>query len=93
MNLAEWQSERLRMVHAGRTDYGKGLDDVTVFAYHFWSEDGYDEAFSRVECAIRETWLHCGSMRTVLAVNCVRPCVERFAAAFPCVDVQGEESP
>ena len=92
MNLTEWQNERLRMVHAGRTEYSKGPDDVTVLAYHFWNEDGYDDAFSRVECAIREAWLHCGLMRTVLAVNCVRPCVERFAAAFPCVEVQVEES-
>ena len=92
MNLAEWQNERLRMIHSGRTDYGKGPDDVTVLAYHFWNEDGYDEAFSRVECAIRETWLHCGSMRTVLVLNMIRPCVERFAAAFSRVEVQVEPS-
>lgn len=90
MNLAEWQNVRLHTVHAGRRDYGAGNRDVTVLAYHFWNVDGYESAFARVECAIRETWLHCGMMKTVLVVNAMQPCVERFAAAFPSVEVQVE---
>lgn len=92
MNLAEWQDVRLHKVHSGRMDYGVGHRDVTVLAYHFWDLEEYGSVFARVESAIRETWLHCGLMRTVLVVNAMRPCVERFAAAFPCVDVQVERT-
>ena len=92
MTLAEWQKDRLQGVHTNREAYGTGREDVTVLAYHFWDESGYGEAFSRLECAIRETWLRCGMMTTVLVVNMMRPCVERFAAAFSRVEVQVEPS-
>ena len=92
MTLVEWQKDRLQSVHANRVAYGTGREDVTVLAYHFWGETGYGEAFSRLECAIRETWLRCGMMTTVLVVNMMRPCIERFAAAFSRVEVQVEPS-
>ena len=91
-NLKKWQKIRLHTIHAGRMDYGEGNRNVTVLAYLFCAEDSYDEAFSRIECAVRETWLHCGTMKTVLVVNVVRPCVESFAAAFPNVKIQVEKS-
>ena len=90
MNLAEWQNGRLHTVHAQRSGYGVGTRDVTVLAYHFWNNEGCESAFARVECAIRETWLCCGMMKTVLVVNAMHSCVERFAAAFPDVEVQVE---
>jgi hypothetical protein len=90
--LTEWQIERLKTIHENRLDYGTGRDDVTVLAYHFWTDEGYDAAFKRVECAVRETWLKCGSMKTVLVVNKVRDCVKKFAECFPSVSVQKEES-
>lgn len=83
--------ERMRDVHCGRTSYAKGRDDVTVLAYHFWNDEGYDDSFVRVECAVRETWLHCGMMKTVLVVNQVKDCVRRFAEAFPVVSIQEEK--
>ena len=92
MNLAEWQNDRLATIHRGRIDYGHGRDDVTVVAYHFWNEDGFERAFRRVECAIRETWLHCGMMKTVVVVNRAMPCIAAFADAFPAVSVQVEPS-
>ena len=90
--LAEWQRSRLRTIHATRSCYAEGRDDVTILAYHFWGNEGYDEAFRRVECAVRETWLHCGMMKTVLVVNRVRECVRVFAEKFTCVSVQEEKT-
>lgn len=92
MTLTEWQNVRLATIHRDKEDYGNGRDDVTVVAYHFWQDDGYDEAFRRVECAIRETWLHCGMMRTVVVVNKTKPCVDEFASKFSSVSVQIEPS-
>lgn len=65
---------------------------VTVLAYHFWGRDGYDDAFSKVEHAFRETWRHCGRLKSVLVVNETAPCVERFAAENDNVEVQFEPS-
>ena len=90
--LSEWQMKRLMTIHENRLNYGTGRDDVTVLAYHFWMDEGYDSAFKRVECAIRETWLKCGSMKTVLVVNKEGECVKKFAECFSGVSVQVEES-
>lgn len=65
---------------------------VTVLAYHFWSRNGYEEAFAKVEHAFKETWRHCGRLKTVLVVNETAPCVERFAAENDNVEVQVEPS-
>ena len=92
MKLVEWQKSRLETVHLNRTEYETGRDDVTVLAYFFSDTAASATAFSRIECAIRETWLHCGMMRTVLVVNERMPCVDAFAARFPMVSVQQERS-
>lgn len=65
---------------------------VTVLAYHFWGRDGYEEVFSKVEHAFRETWRHCGRLKSVLVVNETAPCVERFAAENGNVEIQIEPS-
>ena len=90
MMLVDWQINRMCTIHKGRTDYGCGRSDVTVLAYHFWDREGYDAAFLRVECAIRETWLQCGQMETVVVTNQIGESLARFAAEFPCVKVQVE---
>ncbi len=54
-------------------------DRVTILAYHFWGEQGYDVAFEKVAFGVRETWKHCGKLKTVLVVNEVGKSVERFA--------------
>lgn len=89
-SLADWQRARLASVHSRRVEYGRGRADVTVLAYHFWGDSGNDAAFDRVECAIRETWLHCGMMKTVLVVNRATPRICAFASAFSSIDVQVE---
>lgn len=63
---------------------------VTVLAYHFWEDDGYDEAFSKVAAAFEEAWRYCGSLKSVVVVNKMRPSVERFAAEHPNLSVQVE---
>ena len=67
-------------------------NEVTVLAYHFWDDQGYDAAFGRLALAVRETWRHCGQLRTVLVVNKTRPCIEAFAAENREVEVQVEPS-
>lgn len=63
---------------------------VTVLAYHFWEDEGYDDAFAKVAKAFGETWCHCGKLESVVVVNKVRPCVEKFAAANPQLSIQVE---
>ena len=92
MTLTSWQNERLETIHRGRVEYGKGRDDVTIVAYHFWQDDGYEAAFRRIECAIRETWLHCGMMKTVVVVDKLMPSVEEFSGKFSSVSIQVEPS-
>ena len=71
--------------------HGK-MPEVTVLAYHFWAKEGYAEAFAKVRHAFEETWRHCGRLKSVLVVNETTPCVERFAAENPNVEVQVEPS-
>lgn len=91
-DLVSWQHNRMLTMHLARMEYGLGRDDVTILSYHFWGEEGYDRAFERVECAIRETWLHCGQMKTVVVTNRIGESLERFAKDFPCVKVQVEQA-
>lgn len=92
--LTTWLLNRLETLHATQAPLPTiGNPNVTVLAYHFWQEIGYDEAFRLVEGAIRETWLHCGMMKTVIVVNIVRPCVQTFAEHFsPWVEIQVESA-
>lgn len=71
--------------------HGK-MPEVTALAYLFWGEEGYEEAFGKIEHAFKETWRHCGRLKSVLVVNETAPCVERFAAKNQNVEVQVESS-
>lgn len=91
--LAEWQLNRLRTVHDGRSDYGKGSERVTVLAY-YWGADmeSPDTQFYRIESAFRETWLQCGMLRSVIVTDRPTRQVEKFAELFPSVEIQVEPS-
>ena len=91
--LSEWQMKRLCTIHNGRTDYGKGRDDVTILTY-FWgaSPENVEAQFSRVESAFRETWLQCGMMKSVIVTDRITPEVHRFSEAYPIVEIQVEPS-
>ena len=89
--LSRWQRKRLDILHADRTDYGQGPDSVTVLAYYWGaSTDRPDTSFYRIESAFRETWLHCGMMRSVIVTDVATREVDRFARRFPCVEIQEE---
>ncbi len=90
MKLIDWQMQRLAGIHAGRRDYGRGRDDVTVLIYFFLNEDGAAAAFPAFECSLRETWLRCGMMKTVIVTNIAHRCVTDFASEFSDVEVQVE---
>ncbi len=91
-SLETWQETRMRSVHCGKTDYSLGRKDVALLAYHFWDVSEYEKNWTYLECAIRETWMHCGMLKTILVTNRAGCCAVKFAETFPCVDIQVEPS-
>lgn len=79
--LQEWQRTQIQR-GAGVCLARKGPETVTVLAYHFFDETRFDAHFDYLDCAIRETWRHCGMLKTVLVVNMVTPRLEAFAGQF-----------
>ena len=91
--LAEWQLKRLHSIHAGLVDYGKGPANVTVLSYYWGAEvEKPDTQFYRIESAFRETWLHCGMLRSVIVTDRPTRQMEKFAEIFPSVEIQIEPS-
>ena len=89
--LSEWQRTRLNSVHSEKIDYGTGRKDVTVLTYYWGASPENAEArFFRVESAFRETWLHCGCMKSVIVTDKITSEVSQFAEKFPNVEVQIE---
>ncbi len=78
--LQKWLRVRLNSQPA-RSNPGAGPSSVTLLAYHFWEPARFDSQFDLVEGAVRETWAHCGMLKTVLVVNAVTPRLEAFAEA------------
>jgi hypothetical protein len=77
MDLTTWQLARLeRLRNLVFSPARRG--SVTVVIYHFWELDQFDRQFDAVECAIYETWLHCGLLKTCLVMNRMTPRVEQF---------------
>ena len=90
--LRDWQRARLARDRAEPLP-PPGPDSVTVLAYFFRPPETAELHFSGVECAIRETWRHCGTMKTVLVTQAVTPPLAAFANRFPdLVEVQVEMS-
>lgn len=71
--------------------HGK-MPEVTVLAYHFRPRESGDVAFEGIARAFRETWRHCGPLKSVLVVNETTPCVRRFAARHLNLEIQVEPS-
>ena len=90
--LRDWQRERLARDRAEPLP-PPGPATVTVLAYFFRPPETAERHFPGVECAIRETWRHCGSMRTVLVTQAATPPLAAFANRFPgLVEIQVEPS-
>lgn len=93
MTLQDWQWNRLETVHYGRTDYGQGPLDLTVLTY-YWGADSSspDTPFYRVESALRETWLRCGMVKSVIVTDRRTAKLQSFSEQFPSVEIQVEPS-
>ena len=77
--LRIWQSERMQEYRNNGFDFQSGSKDVTVLSYFYRSSADIVEPFSYLECAIYETWRHCGIMKTVIVTNENSSSVKEFA--------------
>lgn len=77
-NLRTWLMQRLRQ-HATPPSV-HGPESVTLVAYHFWDDNQIDRQFDFLAAAVRETWHHCGLLKTVLVVNRITQKLEDFSA-------------
>lgn len=91
--LRIWQSERLQEYRDNGFDFQSGPKDVTVLSYFYRSNVDIVESFSYLECAIYETWRHCGIMKTVIVTNDNSGVVKNFAEKWASVvEIQVEPS-
>ena len=77
--LEAWKAERL--LHdreAGIASLGRR--DITAIAYAFGSAEQMENYAVAIELALRETYRHCGRLKTTLVVNRMVPSFESFAA-------------
>lgn len=81
LDFHEWQQLRLGRLR-NIPFLPARVKDVTIVIYHFWNRDQFDSQFDAVECAICETWLHCGMLKTCLVLNQVTPHVETFIEKY-----------
>lgn len=88
VTFASWREKRWRTVHAGgeRTDYPLPCTNRVTALIYSWGRDD----FFLAEFAIRETFLHCGTVPTVIVTNRVTVSMAQFAARFPMVTLQIE---
>ena len=90
--LREWQRERLERDRELPLP-PPGPSEVTLVAYFLPPPSGDAEALSWFECAVRESWRHCGVLRTVLVAPEATDALKAFAAPFgPRVEIQVEPS-
>ena len=81
--LADYLSRRLEWHRNNEVPFLQGLSSVTVLTYFFTgSEAEADTSFPHLECAIRETWRHCGLLHTVIVANSRFGCISRFANLY-----------
>ncbi len=80
-DLKAWREARLAADRAAGLPREGGRDDVTVVAYIFGAPEkmvGYGRA---IELALRETYRHCGLLKTTLVVNRPTKEIESFATS------------
>lgn len=79
-NLFEWQRNRLEVQRSAVFGVPQS-SQVTVVTYHFWDVEQADLRFDAVECALYETWRHCGKLKACVVVNRETPRLRAFAEA------------
>lgn len=75
-----WSAVRLAQDRADGLPREMGRTDVTAVAYSFGTPEKMPAYGRAVELALRETYRHCGRLRTTLVVNRLTPELEAFAA-------------
>ena len=83
--LRVWQCRRLDGYRNGTVRFPADLGpkNVTAVLYFFQDEKSIETAWPFSECAILETWHHCGFLKTVLVVDRTSSPVLEFAQKYP----------
>lgn len=76
--LLAWQQARLAIDRTIR-DWQRGDPRVTVLSYYFRDQDPGAVHLGAIECAILETWRHCGRLQAVIVSDRPNPPLERLA--------------
>ena len=78
-DLQTWRRDRLAIDRAQGIP-PPGRRDVTVIAYVFGTENEMSRYAEAIELALRETYRHCGRLKTTLVINRPTKALECFAA-------------
>ncbi len=78
MTLEGWRKERLAIDRREGLPSKIGRDDVTAVAYVFGESDRMAQYGADIELALRETYRHCGMLKTTLVVNQLTPELNAF---------------
>lgn len=78
-DLQTWRRDRLAIDRAQGIP-PPGRRDVTVIAYVFGTENELSRYAEAIELALRETYRHCGRLKTTLVINRPSKALECFAA-------------
>lgn len=90
--LANWRDARL-LENRNFQKWIVGDPRVTVLAYYFWIDDPGCRKLDALECAILETWRHCGRMKTVIVSDKNTEGLDRLIARYgKLVELQVESS-
>lgn len=91
--LRQWQLNKVQSFEKDPVQFKTGTCSVTILDYFFRPPETASYYFPFTECAILETWKHCGLMKTVLVVcEPTKPVVD-FANRFPkWIEIQSEPS-
>ncbi len=81
-DLAAWKHARLEEDRAVGVPREEGRDDVTVVAYVFAPRDKMPDSVESIELALRETYRHCGMLKTTLVVNQMTERLEYLKSDF-----------
>ena len=79
-DFMKWSAERLQSNRSDGLPAAMGRVDVTAIAYVFGTDEKMPSYGDAVELALRETYRHCGRIKTTLVVNQMTKGLERFVA-------------
>ena len=80
--LRDWQQDHAAALFDAKIS-NVGPRDVTIVCYFYRQSDMVYEHFPFLEFAIRQTWMWCGFMKTVLVTNDFHERIRSFQMSFP----------